>query len=161
VSKLKTRTALCCRCFTLPLSPEELWENYDHWVVQDWHSHMQDVEPPPRDSNERGAIEGIEWLIEHMRYIGYRHRSFANYEIRPTSVYLHFYTCDLLNHRTGLCRDYENRHKMCRSYTFCEHPTNCESIGCLYHSCGSLVRDYQCDILDLMVCKKKAIAKLS
>jgi hypothetical protein len=39
----------------------------------------------------------------------------------------------LLDRRTGMCTDYQNRHDMCRSYGFCEHPKSCESIWCACH----------------------------
>lgn len=143
------RTALCCRCFTLPLSPDELWENYTHWIVLGYRDHIHDKLPPPKDGFDRGEIEGIEWLVTHLRYIGLRPTTFANYS-QPInkSELIHFYTCDLLNPRTGLCTSYQNRHRMCASYRNCEYTDTCESLHCLCHPASDLIRQYQQDILD-------------
>lgn len=148
------QTALCCRCFTLAMSPEEIWENYQHWVVEGWREvaksqrHMWRGIEVPLDANGRGEIDGIEWLVEHLRYIGYRAWEFGRYEhVKTGREVLHFYTCDLLNRRTGMCRDYANRHYMCRVYRVCEHPSACESIWCGCHPVGQFIGEYTRDVL--------------
>jgi len=140
-----TRTALCCRCFTLPLSPEQLWENYHHYVILGFGDHLCDPGYPPRDDFDRGPIEDVEFYIEHFRYIGYRPPSFARYEHKDPEInpLIHFYTCDLLNPRTGLCSIHGNRPRICQIYMYCEHPTSCDSFWCSCHPSGDLRREFQ------------------
>lgn len=94
--------SLCCRCFSLPASPEEIRQAYmDHkrWTEIDKIAPM--------------VIHIGEFAINPF-FVGDTDQEMGNY-----------YTCKHL--KNGECTDYENRPKLCSSFTYkeeyCEHCT--------------------------------------
>lgn len=104
-------TGHCCQRFTLPLSPDEIRENYDAWRAQ-----------KSEDSNKRVPLEDI-WLLAPMvRYLGFLH-SDSNGDPSPEGR--HWYRCVHL--QDGNCSIYEHRPRMCREYPY--------GKACKYHGC--------------------------
>ena len=112
--------ALCCRSFPLRFAPEELWENYEHYVVGSSDSD---------DAFGRGPIRDIAILAPMLRYIGFRAGN-PNGVLWTCNIEepRHLYTCIHLARESGLCRIHHWKPDMCRIYMNCEYP-DCES-GC-------------------------------
>jgi hypothetical protein len=121
--------------FSLPVSPDELIENYEHYIINNIKNRC--------DKNNHREFMDIEKLIECLCYVGYYSQGNlisrgykTNITYIPGSIDYegcgHFYTCAWLNHQGG-CSNYENRPKMCTDYIKCEY-RDCESFSCSIHS---------------------------
>jgi Fe-S-cluster containining protein len=107
----------CCHFFNLPFSPEVLWENYQHFVI---NGREED------DANGHARFIDIERIEEMVRYIGYRADRFGS----PG----HYYTCKHISPE-GVCGIYKDRPDLCRHYPNngrCEYRL-CETTRCNYH----------------------------
>ena len=139
-------TAMCCRWFSLPFSPEDIWENYIHWVVDGWWDEAErgafvapltTVSLIPATPDTRNMIMGVAWLVEHLRYVGLRPSGTVYKTKTGQADLLHFYACALLNPRTGMCQGYATRHEMCRIYLRCGYQ-DCDSLWCEAHPSAKL-----------------------
>lgn len=122
----RPEAGLCCREFTLPYGPEELWENYEHFYL---------IEGPrtPRDANGHCRFEDIEILAETLRYVGFRIPQY--HEGLNPGPPRYRWTCSNFDQVAGRCGDYENRSDMCRSYP---RPwEGCEWAACESEWCGA------------------------
>jgi Fe-S-cluster containining protein len=86
----KPQTAMCCRRFTLPCSPEDLKKNYQ-------------------------LCKDIDTVVDMVIYLGYKAENVLG---EPTDYYQHLYSCKHLNKRKGTCKIYEKRPAMCSGFPY-------------------------------------------
>ena len=108
----------CCRCFSLPHSPAELWDNYDRWA--------NGVEEPP--PGQTGILIDIHILAPMVMYVGTRPPDWAGFSHADPGYY---YTCKHFSAATGDCTIYERRPQVCRDFPY---GRPCEFKGCTWET---------------------------
>ena len=108
----------CCRRFTLPLSPEEIAENYRAWRQHELKGRRG------KDHFGHRLVDEI-WLIAPMlRYIG---ESDVATDGKKLNSKFHWYACVHFDGKD--CGIYGIRPKMCRDYPY---GRKCQYPGCKY-----------------------------
>jgi hypothetical protein len=115
--------SLCCQCFTIRLSPEELWENYEHYVLN---------KGDYPDKNDHSKFIDIEITVPMLRYIGMSCKDPATGVIQPEPM--HLYTCSHLKNKECSIYYTQKRPFMCTAFPRKNcHYKGCESTKCEYH----------------------------
>lgn len=100
----KKNSSLCCRCFWLPGSPDEISQAYMD------HKKWNDI-----DKIAPMIIHLGEFTCNPLK-IGVPEHKLGNY-----------YTCKHFSEETGACGNYENRPDMCKSHTYEKECEQCST----------------------------------
>lgn len=92
---------MCCKAFSLPLSPIEL----------DFHAKMAKI---GHGKYRHSDIEQIAEMVILVRNTP-DHKAFRGYKKKQHVSHLWLYTCKNLS-AEGLCMNYDNRPKMCKTF---------------------------------------------
>lgn len=101
--KGKKDSSLCCRCFCLPGSPEEIEQAY-----MDFSKWETDIDKMAQMIIYIGEVSKNPYML--------------NYNV-PHKDTFGIYTCKNLCRETGTCLDYENRPETCKGYPYDEADT--------------------------------------
>lgn len=119
LKELKRCTGHCCKEFTLPYSPKELRVKYK----REFEDRLRD--PTQAPNNE---IRQIALMI---KYLGITNTTMDGRKLSKYSEWIYKYTCRNYNPKSGDCRNYENRPRMCSEYPY--------GKKCLYPGCTLVV----------------------
>lgn len=108
-------TGHCCEHFTMPQSPERLWEMYE-----EWHKQQRGDRLLPYDND----IHMIAPMVIHLGEV--THDPIDGQPYLGGKV-KHNYTCKHFDKTTRNCGIYEHRPKMCRDYP--------DGYTCRYEGC--------------------------
>lgn len=123
-------TALCCRNFTLPYSPEEIKERY-----------LECLDAfEKNDSHGAKRIKDILLVYPMLVYLGFYSVSGSELGGKSGEVTAHRYTCKHLDREKGVCTIYDIRPHLCRSYP--DPKGHCEYLNCASRSfCNGINRE--------------------
>ena len=127
--KIDRCTGHCCMAFTLPMSPEEIWANYDRWA-----RGGQPIVMSSTDVKLMPVIQDIHIIAPMVEYLGHLTKVPPR-QIQPTNDELlgkprlpnHFYRCKHFDAKKKICTIYEHRPAMCRNYPY--------GVDCNYAAC--------------------------
>lgn len=129
--KVDRCTGHCCRDFTLPMGPEELWASYARWMAGGEKRSL----PSMSGAAETPLYLDVHLIAPMVVYKGYHNRD--SKRINPSDEGLlgkpeskaHHYTCKHFDPKAKACTIYEYRPAMCRSFP---GPFGCNYLGCTW-----------------------------
>lgn len=122
------RTGKCCENFAVPVSPEELEASYLSWLAQDRDLKMMKMDTKNRLNDRQTIWQEIYLLYPMMEYL-YSDNTHPNGNITTEHKIWHHYRCRFHNNISGLCKIYDIRPRMCRTFPECE-PCKYEGCSC-------------------------------
>ena len=117
-------TGHCCKTFTLPMSPDELWAAFHRWKIGAGNSTPMSNRG---DETTKQIIGEIYLIAPMVIYLGYKKLPYK--QVRPEEKVErhHLYTCKHFDTKTNNCGIYEHRPQMCRDYPY--------GMSCNYRAC--------------------------
>ena len=148
-----TLRGMCCQCFALKYSPKQIWEIYDHYVIN------QGEYPSPNNLNNVQEIEIIAPMLQYIGYFCLRnvYNTLGDMNLEECA---HFYRCIHFGANNDMCQIYDHRPKMCKIYTWCEHRNTCKSWFCPSHPLNFAALQLRMDDLNLPLTKLKHVSQL-
>jgi Fe-S-cluster containining protein len=102
-------TGHCCRRFSIPEPPEEIWKRYEAWQ---------------KGSSDRRLTVDIHIIAPMLIYLGQSSYDCDGLTMREPK---HFYTCKHFNTESGDCTIYKYRPQMCSEYPY---GSTCRYLDC-------------------------------
>ena len=119
-------TGHCCRDFTLPYSPDELWQSYNAFLA------MRNGEVPVQVGDilyrsQPRIPQDIHLIAPMVTYLGHYDTPASQNTVPEVMRLEHHYTCKHYDAATHNCTIYDIRPAMCREYPY--------GHGCNYAAC--------------------------